>query len=186
MARPAALGATTLSAALLSMRGGNLAARDDQSLPELVEGFLRNVERGSEALAPKGTALIVECADAEIAARIANGEETAGLCMAAGERCLAVSVKSDRHLPQGRAEAGLRPAEDLTTGPRQRYVMNGVVPDAASAGRGHLTLPWHRANVPRMEQTPSPAAKDASPDSGDSALAESRGSRAAVGWARRA
>ena len=72
-----------------------LAARDDQSLPELVEGFLRSIERGSKALAPKGTALLVECADAEIAARIANDKETAGLCMAAGERWLAVPAKSE-------------------------------------------------------------------------------------------
>ena len=72
-----------------------LAACDDQSLSKLVEGFLRNVERGSKALAPKGTALLVECADAEIAARIANDKETAGLCMAAGERRLAVPAKSE-------------------------------------------------------------------------------------------
>ena len=72
-----------------------LAARDDQSLPELVEGFLRNVARGAGALAPKGTALLVECADAEVAARIANDKETASLCMAAGERRLAVPMKSE-------------------------------------------------------------------------------------------
>lgn len=72
-----------------------LAARDDQSLPELVEGFLRSIERGSRALAPKGMALLVECADAEIATRIANDKETASLCMAAGERRLAVPMKSE-------------------------------------------------------------------------------------------
>lgn len=72
-----------------------LAARDDQSLPELVEGFLRNVARGAGALAPKGTALLVECADAEVADRIANDKETASLCMAAGERRLAVPMKSE-------------------------------------------------------------------------------------------
>ena len=46
-----------------------LATRDDQPLPELVDGFLRNVERGAHALKARGTALLIECTDENVAAR---------------------------------------------------------------------------------------------------------------------
>ncbi len=72
-----------------------LAARDDQPLPEAVEGFLRNTERGARALAPKGTALLIECADAAVAARLAGDERLAKLCLLAGERHLVVRTKSE-------------------------------------------------------------------------------------------
>lgn len=67
-----------------------LAARDDQPLPERVEGFLRRTERDARALSQIGTALLVECASAEIAARIAADKRAARLCLRAGERHLAV------------------------------------------------------------------------------------------------
>ena len=72
-----------------------LAARDDQPLPETVEGFLRNVERGARALRARGPALSIECADEDVAARIAGGERAARLCMRAGKKHPAVPAKSE-------------------------------------------------------------------------------------------
>ena len=72
-----------------------LAARDDQPLPETVEGFLRDAERGARALQTKGMALLIECADADIAARLATDARTAKLCLRAGERHLVVRTKSE-------------------------------------------------------------------------------------------
>ena len=72
-----------------------LAMRDEQPLPETVEGFLRNAERGARALSVRGTALLIECADADVAARLATDERTARLCLRAGERHLVVRTKSE-------------------------------------------------------------------------------------------
>ena len=72
-----------------------LAARDDQPLPETVEGFLRNAERGARALRTQGMALLIECADADIAARLATDARTAKLCLRAGERHLVVRTTSE-------------------------------------------------------------------------------------------
>ena len=73
-----------------------LAARDDQPLPETVDGFLRNAERGARALKMQGTALLIECADVEIAARLATDAGTAGLCVRAGDRRLVVRTASEK------------------------------------------------------------------------------------------
>ena len=73
-----------------------LAARDDQPLPETVDGFLRDAERGARALRMQGTALLIECADAAIAARLAADARTAKLCQRAGERRLVVRTASEK------------------------------------------------------------------------------------------
>lgn len=75
--------------------GGFLAARDEQPLPETVEGFLRNIERGSTALTLRGTALVVECVDADVAARLAADPKLKRICRRAGERHLVVETKSE-------------------------------------------------------------------------------------------
>ena len=72
-----------------------LVARDDQPLPETVEGFVRNAERGARALRTQGMALLIECADADIAARLTTDARTAKLCLRAGERHLVVRTKSE-------------------------------------------------------------------------------------------
>jgi hypothetical protein len=72
-----------------------LQARDEQSLPETVEGFIVTTERQARALKNTGTALLIECADAEIADRIANHESTKKLCLRAGERHLAVKIEAE-------------------------------------------------------------------------------------------
>ena len=75
---------------------GFLTARDEQPLPETLEGFLRNIERGASALTLRGTALVVECVDADVAARLAADQKLKTICRRAGERHLVVETKSER------------------------------------------------------------------------------------------
>ena len=75
---------------------GFLAGRDDQDLPETVEGFLRNIERASSALRLRGSVLLVECADADIASRLADDPKLRKVCRRAGERHLVIETKSER------------------------------------------------------------------------------------------
>ena len=72
-----------------------LTSRDDQDLPETVEGFLRTTERRARALKQRGNALLIECADAETAALLATDRRTAKLCLRAGERNLVVPADSE-------------------------------------------------------------------------------------------
>jgi hypothetical protein len=67
-----------------------LEARDDQPLPETVEAFLKTCARQGRAIKPIGTALLMECQDADTAALIAGHKETSGLCLLAGKRLLVV------------------------------------------------------------------------------------------------
>ena len=72
-----------------------LASHDDQPLPEMVEGFLRNTERQARALVPRGMALFIECSDADIAVLFATHERTGKLCLRAGERHLVVQAGTE-------------------------------------------------------------------------------------------
>jgi hypothetical protein len=67
-----------------------LQARDAQPLPQPVEAFLAASQKQGRALRIAGTAVLVECPDAATAATLATHKETAGLCLAAGERHLVV------------------------------------------------------------------------------------------------
>ena len=67
-----------------------LTSRDEQDLPETVEGFLRTTEQRARALKQRGNALLIECADAETAALLATDQRTAKLCLRAGDRNLVV------------------------------------------------------------------------------------------------
>ena len=71
-----------------------LNQRDDQPLPDTVEGFLRRAERNATALKSHGDALLVECANEDVAARLLADQRVAQLCMPAGERYLVVPAKT--------------------------------------------------------------------------------------------
>ena len=73
-----------------------LTARDDQPLPDRVEGFLRRVEQGSRALTAKGPALMIECADKAIADRIVADPRASKHCLRAGPRRLVVAARSEK------------------------------------------------------------------------------------------
>jgi DNA-binding transcriptional MerR regulator len=72
-----------------------LQARDEQPLPETVEGFIIKTEKQARALSHKGTALLIECAEAEVAEAITAHERLKKLCLRAGERHLVVPVEAE-------------------------------------------------------------------------------------------
>ena len=75
--------------------GDFLRQRDDQPLPEPVAAFIRAAQKRGTALRALGPALLIECIDADIAARIAAHPETASLCALAGERRLVVRTEHE-------------------------------------------------------------------------------------------
>lgn len=85
---------------------GFLTSRDDEPLPEKVEGFLRSVARNGNALRDRGMALLVECASEEIAARIAADERVSKLCLPAGKKHLAVKTRSEAAFRKAIRELG--------------------------------------------------------------------------------
>jgi hypothetical protein len=75
-----------------------LQTRDEQPLPETVECFITTTERRARALYKEGPALLVECADTEIADLIAHHARTKKLCQRAGERHLVVLAEAEEQL----------------------------------------------------------------------------------------
>ena len=75
--------------------GEFLRSRDDQPLPETVDAFIRTAQKLGKALRVVGPALLIECLDADIAARIAAHAETASLCSLAGDRRLVVRAEHE-------------------------------------------------------------------------------------------
>lgn len=72
-----------------------LSARDEQPLPETVEAFIVTTERRAQALRHQGSALLIECADAELAALIAHDNHTKKWCQRAGECHLIVATEAE-------------------------------------------------------------------------------------------
>ncbi|MFL9962508.1 hypothetical protein PQR02_15690 [Paraburkholderia sediminicola] len=72
-----------------------LQAREDQPLPETVESFIQTTGKQGKALKVSGTALLIDCENAEIAAMIATHKETASLCLRAGDRQLVVRLENE-------------------------------------------------------------------------------------------
>jgi hypothetical protein len=72
-----------------------LQTREDQPLPETVESFIKTTEKQGKALKILGTALLIDCENAEIASMIATRKETAGLCLRAGNRQLVVRLENE-------------------------------------------------------------------------------------------
>ena len=83
-----------------------LTTRDEQPLPETVEGFLDTTARRSQALVAQGTALLIECADAALADQFATHEPTARLCRRAGARGLVVRTEAEGKFRKAIRELG--------------------------------------------------------------------------------
>jgi hypothetical protein len=73
-----------------------LEKREEQDLPETVEGFLRDAPKRANALKNKGLAQIIECQTKEIADEIASNPNTKKLCLRVGEKSLAVWESSEK------------------------------------------------------------------------------------------
>lgn len=67
-----------------------LQAHDDQPLPQQVEHFVRTNQSQGQALRYVAASLLMECADAHIARKIATHPDSKALCLLAGERYLVV------------------------------------------------------------------------------------------------
>jgi hypothetical protein len=83
-----------------------LQARDEQPLPETVEAFLREAEHNAKRLQDRGPAVLVECADAQLAETLAQHEKTKPLCLRAGERHLVVAVADEEKFRQAMHNLG--------------------------------------------------------------------------------
>ena len=72
-----------------------LQASSSESLPDTVTQFLSDAEQRACQLQNRGAARLIECADAALAAQIANDSRTKRYCLLAGERHLAVFTDSE-------------------------------------------------------------------------------------------
>jgi hypothetical protein len=77
-----------------------LASRDEQPLPDTVESFIATADRQAKAFVNKGMALLIECADANIAEQVANHDVTKPLCQRAGDRHLVVQANAEEPFRQ--------------------------------------------------------------------------------------
>ncbi len=77
-----------------------LEARDDQSLPETVESFIRNAQDKTRFLKDKGAAFVLDCGAAETAEKIAANPSLKRHCLRAGDTHLVVYETSEKQFRQ--------------------------------------------------------------------------------------
>jgi hypothetical protein len=124
------LGAGKLLAAIEAGRkveeiGEFLAARNGAPLPDTVVRLLDDIAERTTKIHDRGLARLVECADAPLAALIANDTRTRKHCMRAGERHLVVTGSSEAAFRRALRDAGYllvaddkRPAKTRNADPR--------------------------------------------------------------------
>ncbi len=72
-----------------------LSARDEQPLPELVEGFLSRIEARARAIRPKGPGVVFECDSVETVETLLSDRKIAKFSLRAGERTIVVKTSSE-------------------------------------------------------------------------------------------
>jgi hypothetical protein len=83
-----------------------LAARSGEALPGTVARLLDDVAERTTKVHDRGLARLVECADAALAALIANDTRTRKHCMLAGDRYLVVAASSEAAFRRALRDAG--------------------------------------------------------------------------------
>ncbi len=73
-----------------------LQSREEQLLPETVEGFLRETGKRALALKNKGAAIIVECETANIADELAGNPHTKKICQRVGAKSIAIFASDEK------------------------------------------------------------------------------------------
>ena len=73
-----------------------LTERDDQLLPETVEGMLRKIEQNAGALKMRGEAKLIECISKEVATEISTNPHASKLCHLAGAKQLVVRTRNEK------------------------------------------------------------------------------------------
>jgi hypothetical protein len=89
-----------------------LAGRSGAALPDTVVRLLDDVAERTTKVHDRGLARLVECADAALAALIANDARTRKHCMRAGDRHLVVTGTSDAAFRRALRDAGYLLADD--------------------------------------------------------------------------
>jgi hypothetical protein len=89
-----------------------LAGRSGATLPDTVVRLLDDVAERTTKVHDRGLARLVECADAALAALIANDARTRKHCMRAGDRHLVVTGTSDAAFRRALRDAGYLLADD--------------------------------------------------------------------------
>ena len=89
-----------------------LAARSGVALPDTATRLLDDVAERTTKVHDRGLARLVECADAALAALIANDARTRKHCMRAGERHLVVTGTSDAAFRRALRDSGYLLADD--------------------------------------------------------------------------
>ncbi len=97
-----------------------LAARGGPALPETVVRLLDDVAERTTKFQDRGLARLIECADATLAATIANDARIRKHCLRAGDRHLVVAAASEAAFRRGLREAGYLLAEGKDGPPRRR------------------------------------------------------------------
>jgi len=83
-----------------------LTARSGTAIPDTVSRLPDDVAERSTKLQDRGLARLVECADAALAALIANDTRTRKHCLRAGERHLVVPASSESAFRRALRDAG--------------------------------------------------------------------------------
>ena len=73
-----------------------LSARDDQPLPELVEGFLSRIESRARAIRPAGTGVLFECDSAQTVETLLSDSKIAKFSSSAGKKGIFVKTSSEQ------------------------------------------------------------------------------------------
>lgn len=107
-----------------------MSRKRDAAIPATVSRLLDDVEERSTKVHDRGLARLVECADAALAALIANDSRTRKHCMRAGERHLVVPVSSEAAFKRALRELGYLLATGETKPARTR---SATPPDETSS-----------------------------------------------------
>ena len=83
-----------------------LQTRDQQPLPETVEGFLIAAEAGAKACIHRGAAVLIECATDDIAQLLSTSPQTKHLCIRAGTKNLVVKAELEADFKKGLRRLG--------------------------------------------------------------------------------
>jgi hypothetical protein len=77
-----------------------LTAREEQELPDTVERFILDAQSRARALKDRGTARLIECADAATAELIATNATLKKYCQRAGDKALVVPEDTEKQFRQ--------------------------------------------------------------------------------------
>ncbi len=83
-----------------------LSARDEQPLPERVEGFLASIESNARAIRPAGTGVLFECDSEETARKLLADRKIAKFSSSAGKNRIIVDTASEQSFRKAARQMG--------------------------------------------------------------------------------